>query len=67
VDMDVFVANIYNLAKRKVILRPIFPDCVKWSHDGSLTNQMSRLLIMFRNIAYKHPFSNPWKFGNQSL
>jgi hypothetical protein len=45
----------------KVILSPIFRDCMKWSYDGNLTNQMSQFLFMFTDFAYKTShFYSPW-------
>jgi hypothetical protein len=31
----------------KVIISPMFRDCIQWSHDGSSTNKMSRFTFMF--------------------
>jgi hypothetical protein len=39
----------------KVILSPIFTDGMQWSRDGSLSDQLSRLLFMFTKLPIRRP------------
>jgi hypothetical protein len=54
---------------RQLNLSAIFKDCMKWSCDGSLANQMSPFLLMYclQTFAIKCPLYSPWKLGSGSL